>query len=236
MDIHKPKPWHGLREFLKEYVIIVVGVLTALGAEQVVERIEWGHKVRAAEDAMRLELLNDDGPQVYQRAAMHSCLVGKLDAIRAGVEAGMARAELSRLIDSYHLDFLTYDTLAHDDASHAGVAEHMSQKALDVWTRAYTVMPTMERTNADEAQALSRLRALRHSGGPLSEAEQTHVLDAIEALRVDERNMANAASWILPYIRKVGVLDPRRTRLFLADARAWYGSACVQDVPAGWRP
>ena len=27
MDIHKPKPWHGVREFLKEYVIIVVGVL-----------------------------------------------------------------------------------------------------------------------------------------------------------------------------------------------------------------
>ena len=25
MDLHKPKPWHGLREFLKEYVIIVVG-------------------------------------------------------------------------------------------------------------------------------------------------------------------------------------------------------------------
>ncbi|MDB5442210.1 MAG: hypothetical protein JWP73_586, partial [Phenylobacterium sp.] len=33
MDIHKPKPWHGLREFLKEYAIIVVGVLTALAAE-----------------------------------------------------------------------------------------------------------------------------------------------------------------------------------------------------------
>ena len=31
MDIHKPKPWHGFREFLKEYAIIVVGVLTALG-------------------------------------------------------------------------------------------------------------------------------------------------------------------------------------------------------------
>jgi hypothetical protein len=30
MDIHKPKPWHGLREFLKEYLIIVIGVLTAL--------------------------------------------------------------------------------------------------------------------------------------------------------------------------------------------------------------
>jgi hypothetical protein len=43
MDIHKPKPWHGVREFLKEYLIIVVGVLTALAAEAVVERLHWEH-------------------------------------------------------------------------------------------------------------------------------------------------------------------------------------------------
>jgi hypothetical protein len=43
MDIHKPKPWHGLREFLKEYVIIAVGVMTALGAEAVVENLHWRH-------------------------------------------------------------------------------------------------------------------------------------------------------------------------------------------------
>jgi len=34
VEVHKPKPWHGVREFLKEYVIIVVEVLTALAAEQ----------------------------------------------------------------------------------------------------------------------------------------------------------------------------------------------------------
>ena len=39
MDIHKPKPWHGAREFLKEYAIIVVGVLTALAGEQAVEGV-----------------------------------------------------------------------------------------------------------------------------------------------------------------------------------------------------
>ncbi len=55
MDIHKPKPWHGLREFLKEYVIIVVGVLTALGAEQTVELIHTAYKTTEAETAVREE-------------------------------------------------------------------------------------------------------------------------------------------------------------------------------------
>jgi hypothetical protein len=59
MDIHKPKPWHGVREFLKEYVIIVVGVLTALAAEQAVEWLHWRHETQGAMAAIRSELARD---------------------------------------------------------------------------------------------------------------------------------------------------------------------------------
>jgi hypothetical protein len=234
MDIHKPKPWHGLREFLKEYAIIVVGVLTALAGEQAVERLEWTHKVHAAEDAMRTELLVDDGPEVYQRAAIHDCLRSQLGAIRSAVETGAPRAELVRLIDGYQLDFLSYDTLAHEDATHAGVADHMSQAAALVWTKAYGMLPYMERANGEEANAVGQLRALRHSGGPLSEAEQAHVLDAVEALGVHEYSMWRAAAWVLPAIRKLGPLDDARMKLFLGRARDRYGAACVKDLPADW--
>jgi len=61
MDIHKPKPWHGVREFLKEYLIIVVGVLTALAGEQAVE---WGHRheeVEQARAALNAEVGHDLG-------------------------------------------------------------------------------------------------------------------------------------------------------------------------------
>jgi hypothetical protein len=236
MDIHKPKAWHSLREFLKEIGTIVIGVLIALAGEQMVERLEWAHKVRAAEDAMRAELLVDDGPQVYQRMAMHDCLTAKLDAIRAGVETGMARADLGRLVDGYRLDVLTYDTLAHDDATHAGVADHMPQADLQAWTKIYSAMPIMERNNGAESQDVARLRALRRSGGALSETEQTHLLDAVEALRVEEHNMANSAAYILPDLRRLGPFDPARMKLFLDNARGWYGPACVREKPDGWRP
>ena len=56
MDIHKPKPWHGVREFLKEYVIIVVGVLTALGAEQGVEWLHWRHQIELAHEALAFDM------------------------------------------------------------------------------------------------------------------------------------------------------------------------------------
>lgn len=56
MEIHKPKPWHGVREFLKEYLIIVIGVLTALGAEQVVEWLHWRHQIEVAHEALAFDL------------------------------------------------------------------------------------------------------------------------------------------------------------------------------------
>jgi hypothetical protein len=57
MEIHKPEPWRGWREFLKEYLIIVVGVLTALGGEQVVEQLHWQHVVHEAREAPPLSLV-----------------------------------------------------------------------------------------------------------------------------------------------------------------------------------
>ena len=59
MDIHKPKPWHSAREFLKEYLIIVVGVLTALAGEQVVETIHRHEEVEQARTALKVEVARD---------------------------------------------------------------------------------------------------------------------------------------------------------------------------------
>src|ERR1700755_919632 len=59
MDIHKPKPWHGLREFAKEFGTIVLGVLVALGAEQAVEALHRQAQVREARAALRAEIGDD---------------------------------------------------------------------------------------------------------------------------------------------------------------------------------
>ena len=56
MHLHMPKPLHGWREFIHEFTIVVLGVLIALGANQMVENWAWSNKVRHAESAMCLEL------------------------------------------------------------------------------------------------------------------------------------------------------------------------------------
>jgi hypothetical protein len=81
---HKPKPWHGWREFLKEYGIIVLGVLTALGAEQLVETLHWRHKVDQADGALRRELEENVGFASVQQS-MNACSKRYADILEAAV-------------------------------------------------------------------------------------------------------------------------------------------------------
>ena len=87
MEIHKPKPWHGWREFLKEIGTIVIGVLIALGAEQAVE---WAH--RQNELAETRESLRDE--MVRNATAMKltieegPCVQSRLDRVAAWAKGG----------------------------------------------------------------------------------------------------------------------------------------------------
>jgi hypothetical protein len=86
MDIHKPKAWHGLREFLREYAIIVVGVLTALGAEAVVERLHEQQISAEAREAVRAEVRLDLA-NVDRRLAAQACINDRIREIDALLDA-----------------------------------------------------------------------------------------------------------------------------------------------------
>jgi hypothetical protein len=86
MDIHKPKPWHGPREFLKEYAIIFIGVLTALGAEQGVEWLHWRHEVKEGREALHREMALDAG-YFRDRIAVRPCLDRQLDKVMAALDS-----------------------------------------------------------------------------------------------------------------------------------------------------
>lgn len=236
MDIHKPNgPIHGWREFVGEVGIIVLGVLIALAAEQTVQGLEWAHKVRLATEAMRSELGDDDGPQIYQRAMMHPCLYARLNALRAAVEGGAPRPEVVRLADSYRVEFLTFDSLAQANAVASGVTAHMRPETLDALNSVYALMPLLDRTHGREAQDIARLRALRRTGGPLSDAERDRLLEGVEALRGDEEVIWAGVRWTLPRIKAMGIkLDPRAVEV-VTDWTSRNYPECPRELPPNWR-
>jgi hypothetical protein len=125
MDIHKPKPWHGLREFLKEYVIIVVGVLTALGAEQLVEWSHWRSQLGETRETIRSELARDLG--VVELAAQQDLCQDQRVALLDAWADGKAQV-VSRNLGSMENRMLMprlRDT-AWEVAKSGAVATHMS--------------------------------------------------------------------------------------------------------------
>lgn len=80
MDIHKPKAVHDWRELLDEIVVIVIGVLIALAAEQAVEMLRWRHEVEAERSALLAEARRNLGAAAY-RQGQQACIARRLDEI-----------------------------------------------------------------------------------------------------------------------------------------------------------
>jgi len=233
MEIHKPKLFHNWREFLKEYGIIVLGVLTALLAEQAVQSIEWRHKVDAAIADMGNELSTADGPEAYARLAAHDCIATRLDAIRAVVESG-DRAQSGKLIDSFWLPKRTWDSLAREAATASDVASHMPHQHMLEYRIAYEVVPDMQRIADKELADLGHLRALPRSGGAIETPEKLQEIDAVEALQLDNDAIAREARFTLAHVETLNLnLNPVFVRRDMLEASTNLGN-CLSTprIPA----
>jgi hypothetical protein len=106
MHFHLPKPLHGWREFAGEVGIIVIGVLIALGAEQVVEWVHWRNEVadarraldrEAAYDLAAVEKRQQEAPCIDRRLGeIRVLLTGRSSGLRAGSRPALGQPQLWR--------------------------------------------------------------------------------------------------------------------------------------------
>lgn len=133
MHIHLPKPLHGWREFLGEVGIIVLGVLVALAAEQLVETVHWHREVREFRDAIDRELssqLDSYRFRMEQEGCVQRRLV-LLDAWLAAARAGHARPlpELGRPA-MFTMGSDMWNTRGNDVMAHMSLAERLKYSTL----------------------------------------------------------------------------------------------------------
>jgi hypothetical protein len=233
MDIHKPKPWHGLREFLKEYLIVVVGVLTALGAEQFVESLHWRHKLESAEENMRAEQRDDDLPQAYVRAALGLCYRDQLRHIRASLDQpGPDRQQFLKLIDAYRPPIRTWDSQAWAAVTDSDVAAHLEPDRRIHWAAIYNPMPRLQNLNWDEDAILSKIQGVRRLKGALSDQEAGELAQETGRLQALNATMSEDSMEILASARDLGIEVPRPAREKLdAMLRSRFGGCVVRPNP-----
>ena len=203
MEIHKPKPWRGVREFLKEYVIIVVGVLTALGAEQVAEAIRWGERTDNTERHLRAELAQSMiSAKVH--IAQEACEYAMLDRLRqALLQPGddwtppyvIAWPNGDR-IGVMAIPIGGFPSEAWRNAQADGTANHFDQAAGRSFSLAYGDVTAASNLNAAQHMAWSELNSLAWPRR-LDPQSRTEYLRLIMRLREGVRMMATEGRALL---------------------------------------
>src|SRR4051812_44883032 len=85
MHVYLPKPLHGWRQFLGEVGIIVLGVLIALGVEQIASSVRDRTNQREARQAVYAEI-KQNLSYMKARMATQGCVERRLDEIGSLLE------------------------------------------------------------------------------------------------------------------------------------------------------
>ncbi len=193
MEIHKPKPWHGWREFLKEFGTIVLGVSVALAAEQGVEWWHWQSEVTAARAALREEM----SPIVDfygTRAAIATCVDMKLNLVEAMIDDVAAnRQPNTRGMDFSGLGTPLYDSEWQSERS-SQVLTHFPRQELALMNTFYGLFKDTHDFLLEEAAAWAHLAVLQMASQKLGPADLAQLrANYYLARRYQGLNARNAA-------------------------------------------
>lgn len=221
MDIHKPKPVHNLREFASEIVIIVIGVLIALGLEQAVEAWHWAHEVEQERASLIAEEQKAQQSFVL-RAIQHHCIDRRL-------------SELNTILERHRLGVPLGIIAPLGRPARAGVSVGAWQIALAGQGLAH--MPLTEKLKfdekfssfsywndiAEEEQAIWRRLSLVDQYKLLSEQDWSNIrLAYAEAVTINNRVGSNYEYFIAPAYRNATSIDQLKVT---ADARSRFATA-----------
>src|SRR4051812_22998438 len=166
MHVHLPKSLHGWRQFAWEVFIIVVGVLIALGAEQVVERLTWRQRVNEAKEDLRVDL-HDDLFYAQERAQKKDCIDRRLARLSDLIDHPPPAAwKLKRTVP-----LRPWSSSVWDSAIASGAVSHMRADDRARYTQAYSLVRTLHDMNIDEYTTGAELRMLER-GGAISDPTQ----------------------------------------------------------------
>ena len=169
MHFHLPKPLHGWREFVGEVGIIVIGVLIALGAEQLIERMQWRDKVQETTVQLNAEL-HRDAVSAYDWLVVAPCVDGQLHAIDAALASARQTHRLQPTAAfTPPLEIFTEDTWLNARALQ--VADHLSPQQVQEYSSLFFLPRDLGGSVVELHNEGAELRSLSPGYSPISSEE-----------------------------------------------------------------
>lgn len=161
MRFRLPKPIHGWREFFGEVAVIVVGVVIALAAQQLVEDAHWRSAVKQSVEGMTEDAGGEhavllarykQGPCIKRRLADLGVIFARHDA---GKPLGVVGAVGRPFYSSGSAD--SWDVAVAD-----GSVAHLSFEDRTRFNQAFSIYRLFDRQHWEEKRAWQQLQMLNH--------------------------------------------------------------------------
>jgi len=248
MHFHLPKPLHGWREFVGEVGIIVLGVLIALGAEQVVEGIHDRHLASLAQGDIRAELAYD-AAFAAERVAIGDCVRGSIRDLHRrlvaggddwpGLEgrpvSGAARAPLTGSLFAIDPPFGSphrlWPTSAWTTATSNGVLNRVDRGRFATYATLYAMVDWLSRLQDHEISDYTRLMPF-DTPQRLDPSARLELLNALGAVDADNAGAERLAAVFVRAARHNGIAADKTWLDRVVSGEARFRGGCVRQGAA----
>lgn len=172
MHVRLPKPMHGWRIFMGEVGIIVIGVLVALGAQQIAETINWRFETSELREGLHREIKDDLTNAAFQ-VMISPCIRGRIRSLNAKLSQADAiwRADAVDAGDDARWQALPVALKVPDSAGFytsghwqtalaSGALAHMPDAERNGYSYAYRAIADLGSYAAEEDRIAGRLQPL----------------------------------------------------------------------------
>src|SRR4051795_2529075 len=161
MQVRLPKPLHGWRQFAGEVGIIVIGVLIALGAQQVVQNFQQLSDAGEARRAVRGEL-EVNMSRLASRAAQKHCVENRMDEIQAVLDKAASNPSITTPGWVGRPQYWSMQPVPWDAIAQSGRAALLPPDDLADYGALYSWMSNINGVMTTEQADWARLRTLEH--------------------------------------------------------------------------
>ena len=161
MHVGLPKPLHGWRQLAGEVGIIVLGVLIALGAQQVAQNIQQRSEADEARRAVRGEL-EVNMARLASRSAQKHCVENRMEEIQALLDQAASNPSITTPGWIGRPQYWSMQTVRWDAVAQSGRAALLPADDLADYGSLYSWMGNINGVMTSEQADWARLRTLEH--------------------------------------------------------------------------
>lgn len=217
MRLHLPKPLHGWREFVGEVGIIVLGVLLALGAEQIIVALNDRKLAAESRRDVREEVAFDLG-FYRERLAESGCVATRLASLSAILQRGIVKQGEVTWVGRPN-DFAPFSERWRAVTSSARTAlfPPQEQESLDA---IYGIFGRMDLESQAEQAAWTDLNVLTSVHGAIDPLTRFSLLRALAQARRSDDVLQFVSTFIFFHVKRLQISSDPATSPHPGDAHS----------------